>query len=95
MAEQVSSVLRIMRDELAAQRQRRDADRAGTARLVAGGALALQRGRALVVAPTSSPAPVELPSPLPPPAPHPEPVTSRMSVGAWTGWSSSSGHTDA
>jgi hypothetical protein len=90
MVEHVSPVLQIMRDELAAQRERQAADRAGTARPVADGKLALKRGRALVLVATAPPTPVELPSPLPPPAPRPEPVASRMSVGAWVEWPSPS-----
>jgi hypothetical protein len=89
MAEHVSPVLQIMRDELAVQRERRDADRVETALLKADGKLALKRGRALVSVPVSPPTPTEPPSPLPPPAPRPEPVASRMSVGAWS-WSPSS-----
>jgi hypothetical protein len=53
MAEQVSLVLQIMRDELAAQRERRAAGRAGTARIVPSEKLLLKRGRALVLAPIS------------------------------------------
>jgi hypothetical protein len=87
MAERVSFVLQIMRAELAAHRERRHADRAGTARIVASEKLLLKRGRALALVPVSPPTPVELPSPLPPPAPRPEPVASRMSLGAWSGWS--------
>jgi|HubBroStandDraft_1064217.scaffolds.fasta_scaffold261457_1 hypothetical protein len=87
MAERVSFVLQIMRAELAAQRERRHADRAGTARIVASEKLLSKRGPALALAPISPPTTVELLSPLPPPAPHPEPVASRMSLGAWSGWS--------
>jgi hypothetical protein len=82
MAEHVSSTLKLMRDELAAQRERRDADHTGTGRTMAAGNLALKRGRALVLVPTS---------PLSPPAPRPDPFASRMSIGAWSGWPSSSG----
>jgi len=85
MAERVSFMLQIMRAELAAQRERRHADRAGTARIVVREKLFLKRSLTLALVPVSPPAPVELPSPLPPPAPHPEPVASRMSVGAWSG----------
>jgi hypothetical protein len=88
MAEQVSPALQIMRDELAAQRERRNANRAGMARILAGCKLTLKRGRALVLTPTSPPTPVESPSPRPPPAPHPEPVASRMALGAWSDYSS-------
>jgi hypothetical protein len=95
MAEHVSSVLQIMRDELAVQREHRSADRAGTARMMADGKSALKRGRALVSVPVSPPTPTELPFPLPPPAPRPEPVASRMSVGAWSGWPSPFGGPDA
>jgi hypothetical protein len=89
MAEHVSPVLQIMRDELAVQRERRDADRVETAHLMADGKLALKRGRALVSVPVSPSTSIGLPSLLPAPAPRPETVASRMSVGAWS-WSPSS-----
>jgi hypothetical protein len=91
MAEYVSSTLQIMRDELAIQRERRDADNAASARLLADGRLALKRGRALVLVSGSPPTPVEVPSPRPPPEPSPEPVASRMSLGAWSGWPAAAG----
>jgi hypothetical protein len=95
MAEHVSPVLQIMRDELAVQRERRDADRVETACLMADGKLALKRGREVVSVPVSPSTPIELPSPLPPPAPRPEPVASRLSVGAWSWSPSSFGEPDA
>jgi hypothetical protein len=91
MAEHASSTLQIMRDELDIRRERRDADHAGAARLLADGRLALTRGRALVLVCGSPPTPVEVPSPRPPPEPAPEPVASRMSLGAWSGWPAAAG----
>jgi hypothetical protein len=56
MAERVSLILRIMRNELAAERQRMKADIADVASLMAGAQLALKQTRALVLAPPSWPA---------------------------------------
>jgi hypothetical protein len=62
MAERVSLILRIMRNELAAERQRMKADIADVASLMAGAQLALKQSHALVLAPPSWPAPVAPPS---------------------------------
>jgi hypothetical protein len=66
MTERVSLILRIMRNELAAERQRMKADIADVASLMAGAQLALKQSRALVLAPPSWPAPVAPPPDLAP-----------------------------
>jgi hypothetical protein len=85
MAEHVSSILQIMRSEFTAHRQRREADRAGMALLIAGEKLVLRQRRALLLAPASAPEPVASPSQSQLSAPSLAPVNLRMSLGAWSG----------
>jgi hypothetical protein len=85
MTEHMSSILQILRSEFTAGRQRREADRAGMALLIAGEKLVLRQRRASLLAPASAPEPVASPSQSQLSAPSLTPVTLRMSLGAWSG----------
>jgi hypothetical protein len=62
MAEHVSSILRLMRQELTAERQRQEAGRIDMEMRMAGAQLALKQSRALLLAPAGRPTPEASPS---------------------------------